>query len=137
MREKSEDVASVKVCDESENVFDVDGARMEKELRESTRKLKVWTKLRNGLFGWRVRAQPKRSAKPTLHAKTSQISSPSVGLFKWVLAGDKNLTLEKDKFETKKGVGKRRLSLGGDRARAENEMESEGTKKLRWDDILD
>ena len=67
----------------------------------------------------------------------SRISSPSVGLFKWVLAGDKNLTLEKDKFETKKGVGKRRLSLGGDRARSEKEMESEGTKKPRWNNILD
>ena len=113
-REKSEDVTGVKVCDESENVADVNGARMEKGLGESTRKLKVWTKLRNGLFGWRVRAQPKRSAKPTLYAETSRISSPSVGLFKWVLSGDKNLTLEKDKVETSKGVGKRRLSLDGD-----------------------
>ena len=110
------------------------GARRKKEMSITTKKKKVWTKLRNGLFGWRVQAM--RSAKPTLIAEASGVTLPSGGLLKWVPAGDGTLTFE-EKLETKKTVGKRKLSLGGDRAKAENETESNGTKRLRWNYILD
>ena len=112
-----------------------EGARKEKDMsRTKTKKKKVWTKLRNGLFGWRV--QPLRSAKPRLIAEASCISLPSGGLLKWVPAGDRILTFEEE-IETKKFASKRKLSLGGDRGREENETESNGTKRLRWNDILD
>ena len=110
-----------------------EGARKEKDM-SITKKKKVWTKLRNGLFGWRV--QTMRSAKPRLIAEASGVSLPSGGLIKWVPAGDRILTFGEE-IQTKKSGGKRKLSLGGDRAREENETESNGTKRLRWKDILD
>ena len=76
------------------------------------------------------------SKKSRLLAEASRVSYPSGGLLKWVPAGDRILTFEKE-IETKKSVGKRKLSLGGDRAMEENETESNGTKRLRLKNILD
>ena len=114
-----------------------EGARKEKDMlitKTKTKNKKVWTKLRNGLFGWRV--QTMRSAKPRLIAEASGVSLPSGGLIKWVPAGDRILTFGEE-IQTKKSGGKRKLSLGGDRAMEENETESNGTKRLRLKNILD
>ena len=46
-------------------------------------KKKAWTRLKNGLYGWRVVKEVRRRNAQTLMTETSAEHGPSVGVLKW------------------------------------------------------
>ena len=63
---------------------DEDGTKLEKAV--PVKKKKIWTRLKNGLYGWRVRQVARRGAKTALNSHEFEQGPLSAQGFKWVPA---------------------------------------------------
>ena len=83
-------------CDED----DEDGTKLEKAV--PVKKKKIWTRLKNGLYGWRVRRVAKRGAKTETNSHGFEQGPLSAQGFKWVpaLQNIQNIQTSSIQFKT-------------------------------------